>query len=97
MHRAAELGELRLIADTLQHAMLELASDLPTVAARYRPAASNMAVGGDWYEVVDLGEGCRSLIVGDCVGHGLAAATAMGALRNVIVQCSATDKDRPRS
>ena len=83
MRRAAEFGELRLIADTLQHAMLELASDLPTVAARYRPAAANMAVGGDWYEVVDLGAGRRGLIVGDCVGHGLEAATAMGALRNV--------------
>ena len=83
LRRAAEVGELRLIADTLQHAMLELASDLPTVAARYRPAAANMAVGGDWYEVVDLGAGRRSLIVGDCVGHGLEAATAMGALRNV--------------
>jgi Stage II sporulation protein E (SpoIIE) len=83
LRRAAEVGELRLIADTLQHAMLELASDLPTVAARYRPAEANMAVGGDWYEVVDLGTGRRSLIVGDCVGHGLVAATAMGALRNV--------------
>ena len=83
LRRAAEMGELRLIADTLQHAMLELASDLPTVAARYRPAAANMSVGGDWYEVVDLGAGRRSLIVGDCVGSGLEAATAMGALRNV--------------
>jgi serine phosphatase RsbU (regulator of sigma subunit) len=81
--RAAELGELRRISDTLQHAMLDLASDLPTVAARYIPKSSNLTVGGDWYEVVDLGEGRRALIVGDCVGHGLEAATAMGALRNV--------------
>src|SRR4051812_13733889 len=81
--RADELGALRLISDTLQDAMLELASDLPTVAARYLPKASNLTVGGDWYDVIDLGEGCRGLIVGDCVGHGLEAATAMGALRNV--------------
>jgi serine phosphatase RsbU (regulator of sigma subunit) len=80
---SAELGELRLISDTLQHAMLDLASDLPTVAARYIPKSSNLTVGGDWYEVVDLGHGRRALIVGDCVGHGLEAATAMGALRNV--------------
>jgi len=83
VHRAAEVGELRHISDTLQHAMLELASDLPTVAARYIPAASNLSVGGDWYDVIDLGFGRRALIVGDCVGHGLEAATAMGALRNV--------------
>lgn len=80
---ADEVGDLRLISDTLQHAMLELASDLPTVAARYLPKASNLTVGGDWYDVIDLGEGCRGLIVGDCVGHGLEAAKAMGALRNV--------------
>ncbi len=78
-----ELGDLRRISDTLQHAMLELASDLPTVAARYLPKASNLTVGGDWYDVLDLGGGRRGLIVGDCVGHGLEAATAMGALRNV--------------
>ena len=83
MVRADELGALRLISDTLQHAMLELASDLPTVAARYLPKASNLTVGGDWYDVLDLGGGRRGLIVGDCVGHGLEAATAMGALRNV--------------
>ena len=81
--RSAELGALRQISDTLQHAMLDLASDLPTVAARYIPKTSNLTVGGDWYEVIDLGEGRRALIVGDCVGHGLEAATAMGALRNV--------------
>lgn len=81
--RADELGALRRISDTLQNAMLELASDLPTVAARYLPKASNVTVGGDWYDVLDLGEGCRGLIVGDCVGPGLEAATAMGALRNV--------------
>jgi serine phosphatase RsbU (regulator of sigma subunit) len=81
--RADELGALRRISDTLQHAMLELASDMPTVAARYLPKASNLTVGGDWYDVLDLGAGRRGLIVGDCVGHGLEAATAMGALRNV--------------
>ncbi len=81
--RSAELGALRHISNTLQHAMLDVASDLPTVAARYLPKASNLTVGGDWYEVLDLGEGRRALIVGDCVGHGLEAATAMGALRNV--------------
>jgi serine phosphatase RsbU (regulator of sigma subunit) len=81
--RADELGALRLVSDTLQNAMLEPASDLPTVAARYMPLASNLTVGGDWYDVLDLGGGRRGLIVGDCVGHGLRAATAMGALRNV--------------
>ena len=53
--RAIEVGEHRHISDTLQAAMLLPASDHPTVAARYRPAARNLAVGGDWYDVIDLG------------------------------------------
>ena len=81
--RAEEIGDLRHISDTLQDAMLDVAADLPTVAARYLPKASNLTVGGDWYDVLDLGDGRRGLVVGDCVGHGLEAATAMGALRNV--------------
>jgi serine phosphatase RsbU (regulator of sigma subunit) len=81
--RAEEIGDLRHVSETLQDAMLEVASDLPTVAARYLPKASHLTVGGDWYDVLDLGNGRRGLVVGDCVGHGLEAATAMGALRNV--------------
>ena len=80
--RAVELGEQRHINETLQQAMLQPASDHPTVAARYRPAALDLAVGGDWYDVIDLDDHCRAMVVGDCVGHGLDAATAMGQLRS---------------
>lgn len=80
--RSVELGEQRRISETLQGAMLVPASDIPTVAARYLPAVGNLSVGGDWYDVVSVGDGRRALVVGDCVGHGLAAATAMGQLRS---------------
>ena len=80
--RSAELGEQRMISDTLQAAMVSPASDLPGVAARYRPAADHLYVGGDWYDVIDLPDTRRALVVGDCVGHGLHAATAMGQLRS---------------
>jgi hypothetical protein len=80
--RAVEVGEQRRISDTLQAAMLRPASDHPTVAARYRPAALNLAVGGDWYDVIDLDEHRRAMVVGDCVGHGLDAATTMAQLRS---------------
>lgn len=80
--RASEMGEYRRISDTLQAAMLQPASDLPTVAARYIPAVGNLAVGGDWYDVVELDGQRRAVVVGDCVGHGLGAATAMGQLRS---------------
>jgi serine phosphatase RsbU (regulator of sigma subunit) len=39
-------------------------------------------VGGDWYDVVDLADHRRAMVVGDCVGHGLDAATTMGQLRS---------------
>jgi hypothetical protein len=80
--RTVEIGEYRRISDTLQAAMLKPVSDLPTVAARYLPAVGHLAVGGDWYDVIDIGNRQRGLIVGDCVGHGLEAATVMAQLRS---------------
>ena len=53
--RTVEIGEYRRISDTLQAAMLKPVSDLPTVAARYLPAVGRLAVGGDWYDVIDMG------------------------------------------
>jgi serine phosphatase RsbU (regulator of sigma subunit) len=61
--------------------MLTPAVDLATVAARYLPAVAGLAVGGDWYDVIDVDPQRRALVVGDCVGHGLGAATAMAQLR----------------
>lgn len=78
---AMEVDEYRRIGDTLQQAMLEPAADFETVAARYLPATGGLAVGGDWYDVVQLSDGRRGLFVGDCVGHGLDAAAAMSQLR----------------
>jgi CHASE1-domain containing sensor protein len=53
-----------------------------SAAARYRPATSTSAVGGDWYDVVPLGDGRVAVVVGDVVGHGVTAAAAMGHLRS---------------
>ena len=80
--RTVEIGEYRRISDTLQASLLKPVSDLPTVAARYLPAVGRLAVGGDWYDVIDMGDARRGLIVGDCVGHGLQAATVMAQLRS---------------
>lgn len=80
--REVEIGAYRRISDTLQAAMLKPASDFVTVTARYVPAAGNLAVGGDWYDVIQLPGQRRALVVGDCVGHGLDAAAAMSQLRS---------------
>ncbi len=82
-HRASvELGEQRQISDVLQHAMVSPPDGGPSVVVRYLPAVGNLFVGGDWYDVVELGGGRLALVVGDCVGHGLEAAAVMGQLRS---------------
>jgi PAS domain S-box-containing protein len=82
LHRVYELDEQRETAVVLQHAMLGPATLPGGFAVRYHPASRPLQVGGDWYDVVDLDEGRVALIVGDCVGHGLTAATVMGQLRS---------------
>ena len=52
-----------------------------SIAARYRPAARQATVGGDWYDVIVLDDHRVVCVVGDVVGHGMAAAAAMGRLR----------------
>ncbi|GAA4686068.1 hypothetical protein GCM10023215_21790 [Pseudonocardia yuanmonensis] len=54
------------------------------VAARYRPAAAELEVGGDWYDVFRLPFGDLALAVGDVAGHDLAAAATMGQLRSML-------------
>jgi PAS domain S-box-containing protein len=82
LHRVYQLDEQRETAVALQHAMLGPPTLPEGFAVRYRPASRPLQVGGDWYDVIDLGDGRVALTVGDCVGHGLAAATVMGQLRS---------------
>ncbi len=52
------------------------------VAARYLPAREE--VGGDWYDVIELQRGKVGVVIGDVVGHGIAAAALMGRLRTAL-------------
>jgi serine phosphatase RsbU (regulator of sigma subunit) len=63
------------------------------VAARYRPAAEEYRVGGDWYDVLSLPDGRVMIAVGDVAGHGIDAATGMVALRNALrgLACSGAE------
>ena len=85
--RTAERLELldleRSIAQTLQLGLLALdsRSTQTIVRARYQPADNTIAIGGDWYDAVDIGDGRTAVAVGDVVGRGLPAATTMGQLR----------------
>ena len=73
------------VAETLQRSLLP--ESLPAIdgvelEARYLPASRGHAIGGDWYDAIELDDGRVAVVVGDVVGHGLRAATMMGQLRN---------------
>jgi serine phosphatase RsbU (regulator of sigma subunit)/GAF domain-containing protein/anti-sigma regulatory factor (Ser/Thr protein kinase) len=92
LHRVHQVDQQRETALALQHAILGPAHLPQGFAVRYQAASRPLQVGGDWYDVVDLEDGRIGLIVGDCVGHGLAAATVMGQLRSA---CRALLLERP--
>ncbi|MFD7624937.1 PP2C family protein-serine/threonine phosphatase [Streptomyces sp. NPDC059851] len=62
-------------------------TDALDVAAHYLPSASSALVGGDWYDALELADGCQLLTVGDLTGHGVTATSGMamvlGALRGM--------------
>ena len=80
--RARQIDRERETALALQRAILG-PSRLPAgFAVRYEPAARPLEVGGDWYDTVELPGDRIGIVVGDCVGRGLEAATVMGQLRS---------------
>lgn len=50
------------------------------VAGYYRPATSELDIGGDWYELLEHSGGVVDLVVGDVVGHGVRSAATMSRL-----------------
>ena len=67
---------------TLQRAMMPTTRPPVGFAVRYEPAVSPLEIGGDWYDVLAIGDDRIGIIVGDCVGSGLSAAAVMGQLRS---------------
>jgi GAF domain-containing protein/anti-sigma regulatory factor (Ser/Thr protein kinase) len=92
LQRVHQVDQQRETALALQHAILGPAQLPHGFAVRYQAASRPLQVGGDWYDIVDLDDGRIALIVGDCVGHGLTAATVMGQLRSA---CRALLLDHP--
>jgi PAS domain S-box-containing protein len=75
--------------ETLQNALLP--ADLPVLpayrlAARYLVAGAGAAAGGDWFDALTLDDGRLVLVVGDVVGHGVAASVVMSQLRAVLLE-----------
>lgn len=80
-----DLEREREVAEVLQRSLLPQLPDLHDVefSVRYRPAFGS-EVGGDWYDVIDLGAGRVAVTVGDVMGRGVRAAAVMGQLRTAL-------------
>ncbi|MGC5031525.1 SpoIIE family protein phosphatase [Micromonospora sp. DT229] len=91
-------AERRRIAQALQQSLLPPV--LPVVdgigfAAEYVPTGGDADVGGDFYDVVPLPDGCWLVVIGDVSGKGVQAATVTGLVRNVIRVLAGDGKPLP--
>jgi serine phosphatase RsbU (regulator of sigma subunit)/predicted ester cyclase len=75
--------ELR-VARRIQHALLPEAApalDGWEITYHYQPARE---VGGDFYDFLELADGCLGIIVGDVSGKGIPAAVLMASTRSIL-------------
>ncbi|MFD6972076.1 SpoIIE family protein phosphatase [Streptomyces sp. NPDC059979] len=87
LQRAILFEQEHDLAEGLQRAMLpRRIPDVPgaRIAVRYRSARMGRDIGGDWYDVIPLGEGRVGVMIGDVEGHDTDAAAVMGQLRIVM-------------
>ncbi len=54
------------------------------IGVRYQPALKEAEVGGDFYDVFELGRGKIGVLIGDVAGKGLAAAIRVAAARYAV-------------
>ncbi|OIN78280.1 SpoIIE family protein phosphatase [Mycobacterium malmoense] len=82
MQHVRQFESARETSLTLQRAMLPPVQPPPGFAVCYEPAVPPLEIGGDWYDVLPIGDNRMGIVVGDCVGRGLPAAAIMGQLRS---------------
>ncbi|MFI7498433.1 SpoIIE family protein phosphatase [Streptomyces sp. NPDC049687] len=76
------------LAHGLQQALLPRTLPQVTglrVAARYLPATRGMDIGGDFYDLIRLGDTAAAAVIGDVQGHNVAAAALMGQVRTGVL------------
>jgi len=77
----------RSVSATLQQAMVPpVPPPVPDleIAVRYLSGSSGLEIGGDWYDVIDLGGGRTFLSIGDVAGRGVVAGALMASLRSAV-------------
>ncbi len=87
----------RRLAEELQRSML---TDPPEpdhmqIVVRYVPASEAAQVGGDWYDAFLQPDGATTVVIGDVIGHDIAAAAAMGQVRTLLRGIGAATGDGP--
>jgi anti-sigma regulatory factor (Ser/Thr protein kinase) len=91
--QASQLAHHHRVSERLQRAMLPsrlVEVEGITFDAAYRPASNDAEVGGDWYDVFEVGNGTIGISIGDVTGHGLEAAVTMSEIRGAIRAAAAT-------
>ncbi|MDQ3979189.1 MAG: SpoIIE family protein phosphatase [Actinomycetota bacterium] len=87
LENAELFAERSRVASAMQRTLLPpLLPDIVGVdlATAYRPAGAGSLVGGDFYDVFELGEGAWGLVVGDVSGFGPEAAALTGLARYTV-------------
>jgi serine phosphatase RsbU (regulator of sigma subunit) len=74
------------MAEGLQRSLLTapVEPDHVQVVVRYQPAAKAAQVGGDWYDAFLTPDGSTVLVIGDVMGHDIAAAAGMSQVRSLL-------------
>ena len=94
-HARREASEReRQVAHELQRSLMppeHFVVDQLDIATYYQAGVQGTDVGGDWYDVIELGAGRVALVIGDVMGRGVRAAALMGQVRSAIRAFSQMD------
>jgi serine phosphatase RsbU (regulator of sigma subunit)/anti-sigma regulatory factor (Ser/Thr protein kinase) len=83
----ARISEMRAVTAIMQRTLLpEALPEVPGIrfSAKYLPAGTGVKIGGDWYDVFQLGDGRLAFVIGDVVGRGVLAASVMAEIRTAL-------------
>jgi PAS domain S-box-containing protein len=95
LERSRLYEQTRDVASSLQRSLLAGAPPRDPrveIATRYQPAIEHLQVGGDWHDAFRLAGDRLGIVVGDVVGRGLGAASAMGQLRSAVRALAGADR-----